>query len=614
MRPRWSAPSLVVVGFLSVFNLAADNINQSHVVEDYVYGQALFEYFQGHELTSITHLLAAEQRAQGRKQPNESDLLLADLFYSYGLYEESSQLFSTLLSGDTAPALLNRVWFNLARLNHDQGYPDKARELLDQIDDRLPAHLQAEKQYLLTSLFLGEQQIDEAASVSQQINKESIWYAYAHYNLGINMLENADLDKGKSLLEKFNEIPVDSEELLALRDQANLSLGLSMLRNSQAEVALSSFKRVRLRGPFSHQALLGAGWAWNRLGQFAKALVPWLELAQKNTIDAATQEALLAIPTALEENQKPRLAVQYYQQAANQFDLQLKTLDEVVAALSRGELIDTLHTNALTLNGASFRNSTLQSNTAPYLHVLMASSDFYRALKRYHELIEIRATLNRWYIDLPVLSLMLAERRQRFQQKLPLLKQSTDFKTLETLTLSRNIYADQLQQIESHENYQALARVEEKEHLQRLEQVTANLDTIGSQRDTFRQRDMQRLFNGLLHWQIATDYAPRLWSAKKQLIKLDQALATAKQRADSIRLLGNTSSQHFDEFDHQINDKNEHISGLKQSVDNLAQRQLRRINKFAIAAIKTQQQHIVQLRLNTRYALARLYDSLVSEQ
>ncbi len=614
MSPRWLTLGLTIAGIMSICNLAADDVSRSHPVEDPAYGQALFEYFQDNQLTSITHLLAAEQRANDRKQQNESDLLLADLFYKYGLLEESNRLFSKLLSGNTAPALLNRVWFNLARLNHNQGYYHKARELLDQIDDRLPAQLQAEKQYLLTNLLLEEQQIDEATSISQQIDKESIWYAYARYNIGVSQLEHANLEEGKSILEQLNETPADSEELLALRDQANMSLGLAMLRHSQNEEARASFERVRLQGPFSHKALLGIGWAWNRLDQFDKAFVPWLKLVQENAIDAATQEALLAIPTALEENQKPKLALQFYEMAANQFSFQLEALDEVIAALHRGELIDMLDINALTLISTSFRKSSLQSSTAPYLYVLMASNDFQRALKRYHELIEIRTTLNHWHTNLPTLGLMLAERRQHFQEKLPLLKQSTSFQTLETLTHQRNTYADQLRQIEQHEDYLALAGSKEKEHLLRLEKVATSLNAINQQQDTSAQRDMQRLLNGLLHWQIATDYDPRLWSAKKQLSQLDQALAMTKHGADSIRMLSTTGKQQFDELEHQIRSKKEQIHGLRRTVDSLAKRQLQHINKLAVAAIKAQQQHIVQLRLNMRYALARLYDGQVSEQ
>ena len=422
--------STAFAGFLLCLCSYADDINKTHRVENLAYGQALFDYFQDKQLNAITGLLVAELQIQSQTQRDESDLLLADLYYSYGLYEESNQLFSRLLTGDTAKGLLNRVWFNLARLNHDQGYDQRARELLAQIDDSLPERLQDEKHYLLGNLYLGENQFEAAKDASSRIDSDSIWYPYSRYNLGVTLLENKNLDDGKPLLEQLGEMPATSEEILALRDKANFSLGLNMLQNSRPVVALASFERVSLQGPFSHNALLGAGWAWNELDQFSKALVPWLELAEKNTIDAATQEALLAIPTALEANEKPKLAVQYYELAARQFDKQIESLDEVAKTIQRGELTEILRMNALVFEDSEYGRTSLQSSTAPYLHILMASNDFQQAVKRLRELLEIQATLNRWQFNLPTLGIMLKERRQRFQEKLPLLQQSTDFETL----------------------------------------------------------------------------------------------------------------------------------------------------------------------------------------
>ena len=143
--------------------------------------------------------------------------------------------------------------------------------------------------------------------------------------------------------------------------------------------------------------------------------------------------------------------------------------------------------------------------------------------------------------------------------------------------------------------------------------MTINLESIGSQRDTSEEQDMQRLLSGLLHWQISTDYAPRLWSARKQLIELDRALEISQKRAESLRQISGNSLQQFDGFEIRIKDKEERIAAVKQQITDLVDRQQQRINRLAADAISRQQQHIIQLRLNTRYALARLYDTLVSE-
>jgi hypothetical protein len=427
------------------------------------------------------------------------------------------------------------------------------------------------------------------------------------------MVENNQFDQGELLLDKLGLMPVDSIEMAALRDQANLALGFSLLSRFKPESALTRFYRIRLQGPLSHKAMLGAGWAWSRLGNLDRALVPWLELIQKNSIDVATQEALLAIPTAFEQSQQKERAVQYYELAANQFDSQLVILDQVAGSIRQSELIAALLQNNLVKTTSRFERTPPPSVATPYLYILMASEAFQREVKRYQELHDIRITLAHWDDNLPTLNLMLAERRKNFEQKLPLLEQSNDLQTLTNLQRSRENYAVKLNDIENRYDYLSLASVDEKQQLQRLDNIALNLNKLLDKKNTDSEADMQRLLSGLLDWQISTDYAPRLWRARKQLIALDKALAESGRRAQSLGRITDLSRVRFVEFEHRINGQDLRIKALYQRVDNLIKRQESRINQLAIGAIQKQQQHVTGLRLNARYSLARLYDSLVSE-
>ncbi len=604
------------LGIAAIFIGSAIQANQSglqHRVEDMAYGQALFHYFQQDELSAIIQLLVAKQGSRTQTQIEESELLLADLYYSYGLYGEAGALFSRLQGENTSTGIKNRVWFNLARLYFDQGQFDTARELLAKIDDVLPAHIESERQYLLTNLYLGNMQYQQAVDASQRITGDSAWRAYANYNLGVSMAENDRFDRGKVLLDKLGQMPINSVEMAALRDQANLALGFSLLRRSKPEAALASFSRIRLQGPLSHKALLGAGWAWSRLENYDQALVPWLELTRKNTIDVATQEALLAIPTVFEQSQRKKLAVQYYELAANQFDLQLEILDQVASSIRQSELIAALLQKDLLETTSRFDRTPPPSVSTPYLHLLMASETFQLEVKRYQELLDIRSSLSHWNGNLPTLNLMLVERRKNFEQKLPLLQQSNDFQRLAKLQRSREVYADRLSEIKKNYDYLNLVSEAEKQQLQRLDKIALSLNKLRGRENTDSQADMHRLFSGILDWQISTDYAPRYWQAKKQLIALDKALAESGRRAQSLRQITDLSRDRFAEFEHRIDGQDLRIKSLYQRVVKLVNQQESRINQLAIRAIQQQQQHITQLRLNARYSLARLYDSMVSE-
>lgn len=584
-----------------------------HRVENLEYGQALFQYFQQNDLAAITQLLVAEQRPRSQEQAEESALLLADLFYSYGLYAESNLLFSQLLSEETSQGIKNRVWFNLAKLNYEQGEYATAGGLLGKITQSLPTHIESERQYLLANLYLADQKYPQAKETNQKIPNDSIWRRYSDYNLGVSLIENDNFAQGKPLLNKLGRNETRSVEMKALRDKANLALGFSQLKRSNPEPAIDYLSRIRVHGPLSNNALLGAGWAWSRLDNTDKALAPWLTLIQKNTIDPATQEALLAIPALFEKNKNTRLAVHHYEQAALQFDQQLSALDQVTNSIKQNELISALQLRNLLKPVDSFATQPPDSVATPHLHILMASTTFQLELKRYQELRDIQNTLSHWQSNLPTLTLMLSERRQSFEQKLPLLEQSSDFETLEKLRQQRSIYASNLDEVEQGRDYLQLATTEEKQQLDRLSKIASSLKIIDGKKNIDSQSDMYRMLSGILHWDISTDYAPRYWKAKKQLLALDKALDEAKQRTQTLQQITQTTRLGFVEFDNRINGQEQKIRNFKQRVTDLIVKQEARINQIAIAAIAQQQRHIIQLRLNARYSLARLYDSLVTE-
>lgn len=604
---------LIVIALGQLLLAAGAEVNQKHRVIDRGYGQALYQHFQQNNLGAITALMVAGKQPQTNRQQDQSDLLLADLYYQYGLYDESDQLFSRLLADNIDRTLLTRLWFNLARLNHDRGEHEKALELLLRIESPLPDQLQNEKQYLLGKLFIINGLIDDAIISLQTIDRKSIWYHYAHYNLGVSLLEDGQFDDGISMLNAIGQLKNTTGELSALRDRANLSMGLSQLRVNQPRAALQSLQKIRLEGPFSNTALLATGWGWTALEQSGKALVPWLELASRNTIDAATQEAILAIPARLEQTNKPKLAIQYYKLAAGQFDKQIEILEQAIKAINAGELISLLGQNALLYDHEKFAVSTLQSDSAAYLHIVIASAEFHQTLKRYQELVDISSTLNHWKLTLPTLDLMLKERRQRFIDKLPLLEQTASFENLGVLRESRDDLASQLKLIANNQSSLELAGEKQKSQLQRLDKVAASLNRIGDLRDTSDERDMHRLMSGLVTWQVRTSYASRLWTTKKQLKQLDQSLSDASTRVATLQKVNADSISRFDQFQTRINTQQNKIGGLLSRVADLIDRQEARINNLAIATIEAQKQHLVQLRLNSQYALARLYDKVVNE-
>ena len=102
-------------------------------------------------------------------------------------------------------------------------------------------------------------------------------------------------------------------ELAALRDRANLALGFAYLQANEPARARPALERVRLDGPYSNKALLGIGWADAALGDYQGALTPWLELRERNLLDAAVQESYLAVPYAFAKLNANAQSAEYYE-------------------------------------------------------------------------------------------------------------------------------------------------------------------------------------------------------------------------------------------------------------------------------------------------------------
>jgi hypothetical protein len=585
---------------------------REHRVEDLNYGRALYHYFQEDDLGAITQLMIARQRARNANQQDEANLLLADLYYDFGLYEESREI--CLLTAEVSDSIQSRIWFNLARLRYEQGHFDHARDLLSRITEQLPKGIEAERKYMLVNLYLGNRQYDQAADLSNQISSRYIWKLYARYNMGVALAENGQYEQSKSILTRIGEINAPSTELRALRDRANLSLGLIQLRLDLPEDALESLSRIRLEGPLSNQALLATGWAWYRLDQFDKAAHPWRALIRRNAVDAATQEAIVAIPANYAKAEQNTLAVRHYEIAVKQFDLQLELLDNAVGSIENDGLISALQENALLYDSDRLQRLPPSSDVTPQLHILMASTEFQREIKRYQELTDIRVSLDYWSNSFPALELMLAERRQRFQQKLPLLQQSASFDQLEQIRERRERFAEQVNAIDASGDYLALATPEEEDHLERLQRVATSIVKVAPENDTAYQQDMFRLLSGLLNYEMETDYPVRFWKTRKQLILLDRALLKANYKVSALGQITERTANDFEIFEGLIDGQADRIESLRDRVSGLLKKQEQYINKLAIDEIRRQQLHIVQLRLNARFELAKLYDELAEQQ
>jgi len=313
-----------------------------HDVKDLHYGDVLFYFYQDNFFDSITRLLAAQQLERLPNTEGEAELLLGGLYLSLGEHVEAGKIFEALLAGKTSEAVRNKAWFYLGKVWYQRGYLEESERALKQVSDKIQPRINAERYMLLAQLMLRQGRYDDAIAALGSWHGAPDWTAYAQFNLGIALVRQGRLGDAIPHLDRVGRMETASEELLSLRDKANLALGFALLQAQRAGDARPILERVRLEGPYSSMALLGDGWADSTLGDFKRALVPWLALRKRNLLDSAVQESYLTVPYAYNQLGASGQAAEFYSSAIDSFDSELKHIDVSIEEIRSGNLLDRL--------------------------------------------------------------------------------------------------------------------------------------------------------------------------------------------------------------------------------------------------------------------------------
>lgn len=165
------------------------------------------------------------------------------------------------------------------------------------------------------------------------------WAAYAEYNRAAALDGAGRSEAALQALNALGQGTATEPEAAALRDRANIALGFRHLDRGDPAAAHSAFGRVRLDSPFSSRALLGLGWVEFRRDSLSRALIPWMELRQRDAADPSVREALLLVPYVQWRVGAYRDAVESYRSAIARLEGELAAVDGLLAG---GTLLDGL--------------------------------------------------------------------------------------------------------------------------------------------------------------------------------------------------------------------------------------------------------------------------------
>ena len=147
-------------------------------------------------------------------------------------------------------------------------------------------------------------------------------------------------------------------------------------------------ERVRLQGPQSSRAHCSA-WAGRcrRWAAIEDALTPWLELRDRNLLDAAVQEAYLAVPYAYAQLGAGGQAAEYYEQALTSFAAEraasMRRSRACAPAISRMNWWAVTTSTRRSAAGSGSCRTLPDEPESRYLYPILAGNDFQEGLKNY---------------------------------------------------------------------------------------------------------------------------------------------------------------------------------------------------------------------------------------
>jgi lipopolysaccharide biosynthesis regulator YciM len=584
-------------------------------IRDLHYGDVLFYFFQDDDFEAITRLTAYQHWNYIPHHEAEGQLLLGGLYLSLGMHNEAGERFQTLLTDDVPTGVRNRAWFYLAQIWYARGYLDKSADALRKINGKMSPELEAQREHLFANVLMHQGKFDEAIRLLATARGNSIWTAYARFNLGVALVRKDRLSDADPFLTGVGTMSVVTPEMIALKDRANLALGFAYLQKKNPQKARIALERVRLNGPYSNKALLAIGWADAQLGDYKAALAPWTELRNRNLLDAAVQESYLAVPYAYGQLSANAQSADFYEKAVEQFSAEDTRLDDAIGRIHDGKMLD----DALSSDRDGHYGWFWQLKDVPeapesrYLYTLLAGHDFQEGLKNYRDLTFMGKTLDRWGDNMEAFGDMIDTRERAYAERTPKVDALLASGAVDKLAQRRTDLETRVNTIEKDQDAAALGSDEERAQWAKIQGMEAALVGAPDTPENAELRERVKLVKGVLYFRLNDSFKARMWQQRRSIKDLDLALHEAQSRWIRVDHARKSVPNNNGEFAARVADLKARIEALQGRLAETQKKQTVYLAQLAIHELDEQKDRLAAYQVQARFALASMYDRAANE-
>ena len=565
----------------------------------------------------------------------QAEFSVGDIELQYRMNQRAGKAIQAVLGEGIDMATRNQAALALARVFYKKNDPQSTLYALDLIRDepeksryeakytfdvlrgKPPETFDTDVAYLRAKASIDTGQFGKAVELLQSLQKEKTLQGYVQYNLGIALIQNGREAEGLKVLDQLGLMETDDNGLLALKDKTNLKLAYHYLDEADAKRALKYFERVRLDGPYSNRALLGAGWVSVARGRYDRALVPWSMLHERAETNHSVQEVIMAVPYAYAKLGAHGKAANLYNHAMDVFGGEIGSLDESIKSIRTGKFLAAL----LDEQSDKDKNWVVNLRELPdtpetrYILELMASHDFQESYKNYKDLAELRHHIDKWLADLRVYEEMIEIRRNYQEPLLPVVEEK--FKKLDAriklrLEQRENI-ATRLKNMLISPRPEYLATSAERQAMDVINALKEIMVTNPAAVDEKTRQRVKRL-NGVIHWQVHSEYDQRLTDAYNNLISLDEIIKDMKIRYHSFIRTRQAATQSYEGYTIPIRQLRTRLFAAQRKLKGVMAKQGRMIETMASNELDRRRKRLEEYQIKARFALAESYDRATKAQ
>ncbi len=606
----------IPVGTLS--QAEREDLKKPAHLQDLAYGEILYDYYRGEEISALTKILIAQKENQLPNHANSAELLSGVIYLNLGMLIKAQTIFNRLLTEkDLKHEIIAKIEFYLAKLHYKQHDYPQAKVRLARVYQSLTTDLQDECFIMLSNIALSDKQLVEARDWLNMVSSDSELLIYTRYNLGIIWLKDGQLEQALPFLSKIFLTPEPTDIQRSLQDKAKIALGFYYLKRKQLEKAREQFLSVRLESPYTNKALLGMGWTYVEKGDYNKALSHWLELRKADIRDIAVQEALLAIPYAYQKLNAMQPALEKYLDATDIYQQQLDLIADIEKQVTDGLLVEKLVGRMIKSKQSERQDDQIRDSKIfgddydYYIYELLAQNSFNENFRSYQKLGRLELLIEHWENQLPMLNEMLRSNQIRFDEKIPQVDSYLTQNIFDNYRTSYENIQQDLDFLNKHEKLYLLADPQQTRIHQRILRLESKIENIPSEMLSDNQIDKARRARGVLQWQLEQERAKKIWQIKKSSQLIKGKLTDMEKLTTNLTFAREHALTRFIGYQELVDDGSIRLTNLRAGIQVQIDFQANLIKQQILAVLKRRKITLDHFLLQSDLSVARLHEQAV---